>query len=57
MPVLSSYEMDTPVHFALPNALRFEITEHALADDRRHGWSGGLPGFSRPRLDWNILPA
>jgi len=54
MPVLSSYAMSTPIHFALPNALKFEIVEPNNLDTRRHGWGGALPGFSRPRLDWTI---
>jgi lipopolysaccharide transport system ATP-binding protein len=52
MPVLSTYELDTPVHFALPNALRFEIAEPTGVDPRRHGWNGIVPGMSRPRLNW-----
>ncbi|AYR22727.1 ABC transporter ATP-binding protein [Herbaspirillum rubrisubalbicans] len=50
--ILSSYELETPVHFALTNALRFEIVEKADVDPRRHGWKEALPGLSRPRLDW-----
>ena len=52
MPILSSYEMVSPVHFAFENALRFEVNETNLIDERRHGWSGALPGISRPRLNW-----
>jgi lipopolysaccharide transport system ATP-binding protein len=54
MLALSSYEVEAPLHFAVENALRFEIHEPAQADARRHGWGGGLPGVSRPRLDWTF---
>ncbi|MNL40302.1 hypothetical protein D3C87_1626440 [compost metagenome] len=53
MPALSSYELENPLHFALENALRFEVYEQGLVDPRRHGWTGGLPGVSRPRLKWD----
>ncbi|WP_354676995.1 ABC transporter ATP-binding protein [Cupriavidus plantarum] len=53
MPALSSYEMENPLHFALFNALRFEVHEPNNSDPRRHGWGGGLPGVSRPRLKWD----
>lgn len=53
MPAVSSYELEAPVHFAIYEALRFEIHEPANADARRHGWTGGLPGVSRPRLQWS----
>lgn len=53
MPALSSYELENPLHFALENALRFEVYEPGLIDPRRHGWTGGLPGVSRPRLKWD----
>lgn len=52
--ILSSYDMETPIHFTLTNALRFEVTEDKDADPRRHGYDGILPGVTRPRLDWNI---
>ncbi|MBV5329831.1 MAG: ABC transporter ATP-binding protein, partial [Chlorobium sp.] len=52
MPALSTYELTKPVHFALPEALRFEIKEPEGADARRHGWTGSLPGLTRPRLNW-----
>ena len=55
--ILSSYEMDTPIHFTLTNALRFEITEEKGVDARRHGYDGILPGLTRPRLDWDIREA
>jgi len=54
MPALSSYELENPLHFALYNALRFEVYEPRNADPRRHGWEGGLPGVSRPRLKWDF---
>lgn len=54
MLALSSYEADAPLHFAVENALRFEVHEPAQADTRRHGWEGGLPGVSRPRLNWTF---
>lgn len=57
MPALSSYEMPDPLHFALYNALRFEIYEQENTDPRRHGWGGGLPGVSRPRLQWDYQKA
>lgn len=50
--ILSSYELDPPVHFAVEHALRFEVSEPESADLRRHGWLGHLPGVSRPRLVW-----
>lgn len=53
MPAVSSYELESPVHFALYNALRFEVYEPNNLDPRRHGWNGGLPGVSRPRLKWD----
>lgn len=53
MPALSSYELENPVHFAAYEALRFEVHEPDHADPRRHGWGGGLPGVSRPRLRWD----
>lgn len=52
--ILSSYDMKTPIHFALTNALRFEITEDQEPDPRRHGFDGILPGLTRPRLAWDI---
>ena len=52
MIALSSFTLAAPLHFAYENALRIEISEHDLGDPRRHGWKGGLPGLSRPRLDW-----
>ena len=52
--ILSSYELPNPVHFAAEKALRFEIHEPEGSDPRRHGWGGGLPGVSRPHLDWEI---
>lgn len=52
MIAVSSFELEAPLHFAYENALRFEVAEHGLADVRRHGWTGALPGLSRPRLDW-----
>ena len=52
MPALSSYEMLAPLHFAMENALRFEVYESLDADPRRHGWGGALPGVTRPRLRW-----
>lgn len=52
--ILSSYELPNPVHFAVERALRFEIYEPTGSDPRRHGWSGGLPGVSRPHLAWEI---
>lgn len=52
MIAVSSFAFDAPLHFAYENALRFEVTEHSLADQRRHGWKGVLPGMSRCRLDW-----
>ena len=54
MLALSSYEVETPLHFAVENALRFEIHEQAQVDARRHGWQGELPGVSRPRLNWTF---
>jgi len=51
---LSSYELDAPLHFAVDNALRFDIHEPQQADARRHGWEGGLPGVTRPRLNWTF---
>jgi len=53
MPAVSSYELEAPLHFAMYEALRFEIHEPVNADSRRHGWTGGLPGVSRPRLQWD----
>ena len=53
MLALSSYEMTGPLHFAVENALRFEVLEPAGADPRRHGWSEALPGVTRPRLRWD----
>ncbi len=54
MLALSSYEVEAPLHFAVEHALRFEIQEPVQADARRHGWEGGLPGVSRPRLNWTF---
>jgi lipopolysaccharide transport system ATP-binding protein len=51
---LSSYDLPNPVHFASDQALRFEVFEPPDSDPRRHGWNGGLPGVSRPHLDWEI---
>lgn len=53
MIAVSSFALEAPLHFAYENALRFEVAEHGFADVRRHGWTGPLPGFSRPRLDWS----
>ncbi|EJN00876.1 ABC transporter ATP-binding protein [Herbaspirillum sp. YR522] len=53
MLALSSYELEAPLHFAVENALRFEMHEPSAADTRRHGWNGALPGLSRPRLQWS----
>jgi lipopolysaccharide transport system ATP-binding protein len=52
MIAISSLTLEAPLHFAYESAIRFEVTEHALSDPRRHGWKGALPGVSRPRLDW-----
>lgn len=52
MIAVSSFALEAPLHFAYENALRFEVAEHGFADVRRHGWTGALPGLSRPRLDW-----
>lgn len=54
MPVISSYELESPVHFGVEHALRFEVFESPGSDVRRHGWQGVLPGLSRARLDWDI---
>ncbi|MES2907219.1 MAG: ABC transporter ATP-binding protein [Pseudomonadota bacterium] len=51
---LSSFNLSEPVHFAVVDALRFEITESPDMDVRRHGWKGALPGITRPRLEWRI---
>lgn len=53
MMALSSYEMAEPLHFAIENALRFEVFEPIDSDARRHGWGGALPGMTRFRLDWS----
>jgi lipopolysaccharide transport system ATP-binding protein len=53
MLALSSYCFDKPLHFAYQYALRFEIFEKAGIDKRRHGWTGLLPGTTRPRLSWH----
>jgi lipopolysaccharide transport system ATP-binding protein len=53
MMALSSYEMAEPLHFAIENALRFEVFEPVDSDLRRHGWGGALPGMTRFRLDWS----
>lgn len=53
-PVLCSFELPDPVHFSLPNALRFEMVEMPNSDDRRHGWGGDVPGLTRPRLNWHV---
>lgn len=55
MPALTSYAIEQPIHFAIENALRFEIFENPNTDDRRHGWTGEIPGVSRSRLDWSII--
>lgn len=52
MIAVSSFAFEAPLHFAYENALRFEVSEYSLADPRRHGWKGALPGMSRQRLDW-----
>jgi lipopolysaccharide transport system ATP-binding protein len=49
---ISSFSLAAPIHFSYDHALRFEVVEHSLLDPRRHGWLAGLPGLSRPRLDW-----
>lgn len=49
---MSSYADQHPLHFSYENGLRFEISEDDLCDPRRHGWTGQLPGSSRPRLRW-----
>jgi lipopolysaccharide transport system ATP-binding protein len=51
---LSSYELPNPVHFAVDRALCFEVHEPADSDPRRHGWTGALPGVSRPHLTWKM---
>lgn len=53
MVAISSFTLDKPLHFAYENALKFEVCEDSLADPRRHGWNGPLPGVSRYRLAWN----
>ena len=53
--VMCTFEWDRSVHFSLPNALRFEVTENELDDPRRHGFQGSLPGLTRPRLNWKVL--
>lgn len=52
MVAVSSYALEFPLHFAYEDALRFEVLEQGLIDPRRHGWTGELPGMSRPRLNW-----
>lgn len=52
MIAISSFSLAAPLHFAYENALRFEVIEQGLMDQRRHGWEGALPGLSRYRLDW-----
>lgn len=53
-PAISSFSQQPPVHFAVVEALRFEVIEEDPAvDARRHGWSLALPGTSRPRLAWS----
>lgn len=49
---MSSYADQHPLHFSYENGLRLEISENDLCDPRRHGWTGQLPGSSRPRLHW-----
>jgi lipopolysaccharide transport system ATP-binding protein len=52
--ILSSYELADPCHFVADRALRFEVYEAPDSDPRRHGWTGYLPGVSRPHLDWEV---
>jgi lipopolysaccharide transport system ATP-binding protein len=51
-PAISSFSQHPPVHFSVVEALRFEVVEHPMVDERRHGWQLALPGTSRPRLPW-----
>ena len=53
-PIMCTFELDMPVHFALPEALRFEVQEPLNSDPRRHGWHGEIPGMTRPRLNWTV---
>jgi hypothetical protein len=51
---LNSYAGTAHVHFDARNALRFEVTEEANSDPRRHGWMGPVSGITRPRLTWRF---
>ena len=51
---LSSFTLDTPIHFDAQYCLHFEIFEPSGVDERRHGYAGALPGLARPRLDWRV---
>jgi lipopolysaccharide transport system ATP-binding protein len=52
-PAISSFSQQPSVHFSVVEALRFEVVEHPMVDERRHGWQLALPGTSRPRLVWS----
>uniref|UniRef100_A0A7C1PIH3 ABC transporter ATP-binding protein n=1 Tax=Agrobacterium albertimagni TaxID=147266 RepID=A0A7C1PIH3_9HYPH len=52
MVAISSFSLEAPLHFAFEYSLRLEVKEDTGMDVRRHGWTGALPGTSRPRLDW-----
>jgi len=53
---LSTYVQEEPNHFEVTSCLRFEIVERDISlDVRRHGFTGVLPGYSRPRFDWEQM--